>query len=236
MRKHKHEPRYADKQIQRFFAGQWRGRLVGVGVRQQFTYITALFIVAALLFTTEALVTEIPKEVEAKHGEMTVDAILQRNSGDAGFMEGGDGVPGAYTLEGFKLMDTAIKLSGKELSETDWVMSDEKSAKQEVVELIEVGGGGPDASSLSLLRLSPHPRRRQRGGMVGHLEGLPDRLLRLVAELLARLRIIGVELQHLLPALVTLVDEATGIIDASHLLQDRDRLVHLPELPEGVGQ
>ncbi len=64
-------------------------------------------------------VTEISKEVEAKYGEMTVDAILQRNGGDGGFMEGSVAVPSAYTVEGFKLMDKAILLSAKELSETD---------------------------------------------------------------------------------------------------------------------
>lgn len=89
-------------------------------------------------------VTEISKEIEGKFGAMTVDAILQRNSGLAGFLEGGDGVPGAYTLEGFKLMDKAINLSGKELSETDWVMSDEKSVKQEVSQIIE----SPDANKI----------------------------------------------------------------------------------------
>ncbi|MEP6902757.1 MAG: ImcF-related family protein, partial [Actinomycetota bacterium] len=89
-------------------------------------------------------VTEISKEIEGKFGAMTVDEILQRNAGDAGFMEGGDGVPGAYTLEGFKLMDKAINQSGKELSETDWVMSDDKSAKQEVAAIIE----SPDANKI----------------------------------------------------------------------------------------
>ena len=52
MSKHKHEPGYACEQTKRFFAGQWRGRLIGVRVRQQFTYITALFMLAALLFAT----------------------------------------------------------------------------------------------------------------------------------------------------------------------------------------
>ncbi len=89
-------------------------------------------------------VTEISKEVESKYGEMTVDAILQRNSGDAGFLEGGDGVPGAYTLEGFKLMDKAILLSSKELSETDWVMSDDKSVVQAVTNVID----SPDANKI----------------------------------------------------------------------------------------
>ncbi len=89
-------------------------------------------------------VTEISKEVESKFGAMTIEAILQRNSGDVGFMDGGDGVQGAYTVEGFRLMDTAIKLSAKELRETNWVMTDDKSAKQEVVNLIE----SPDAQKI----------------------------------------------------------------------------------------
>lgn len=77
-------------------------------------------------------VTEISKEVEAKYGEMTVEAILQRNGGDGGLLEGTVAVPGAYTTEGFKLMDKAILLSAKELSESDWVMSDDKSIIQNV--------------------------------------------------------------------------------------------------------
>lgn len=80
-------------------------------------------------------VTEISKEVEGKFGEMTVDAILQRNGGDGGFMEGLVGVPGAYTVEGFKLMDKAILLSAKELSETDWVMSDDKNVAENIADL-----------------------------------------------------------------------------------------------------
>jgi len=78
-------------------------------------------------------VTEISKEVEAKYGEMTVEAILQRNSGDTGFLEGTVAVPGAYTVEGFKRMDQAILLSAKELSGTDWVMTDDKNVLQDVV-------------------------------------------------------------------------------------------------------
>jgi type VI secretion system protein ImpL len=89
-------------------------------------------------------ITEISKEIEGKFGAMTVDAILQRNGGDGGFLEGGNGVPGAYTLEGFKLMDKAILLSSKELSETDWVMSDDKSVQQAVTAVIE----SPDANKI----------------------------------------------------------------------------------------
>ena len=80
-------------------------------------------------------VTEISREVETKYGEMTVDAILQRNSGDGGYLEGLVGVPGAYTVEGFKLMDKAILLSAKELSETDWVMSEDKNVAENIADL-----------------------------------------------------------------------------------------------------
>jgi type VI secretion system protein ImpL len=80
-------------------------------------------------------VTEISKEVEAKYGEMTVEAILQRNGGDSGFMEGTAAVPGAYTVEGFKSMDRAILLSAKELSETDWVMSDDKNMAENIADI-----------------------------------------------------------------------------------------------------
>src|SRR5215203_2071877 len=81
-------------------------------------------------------VTEISKEVEGK-GEMTVEAILQRNGGDSGFLEGSVAVPGAYPIEGFKKMDAAILLSAKELSETDWVMSDDKTATQDLSDKIK---------------------------------------------------------------------------------------------------
>jgi hypothetical protein len=50
MSKHNHEHGYALHQIKRFFAGQVRGRLGGARVRQQLTYVTTLFIMAALLF------------------------------------------------------------------------------------------------------------------------------------------------------------------------------------------
>lgn len=52
MNKHNYEHRYACKQTKHFFASQWRGCLVGARVRQSLTYITTLFILAALLFTS----------------------------------------------------------------------------------------------------------------------------------------------------------------------------------------
>jgi type VI secretion system protein ImpL len=82
-------------------------------------------------------VTEISKEVEGKFGEMTVDAILQRNGGDSGFLEGATSVPGAYTVEGFKRMDLAILASAKELSANDWVMTDDKNQPQDLAAQVQ---------------------------------------------------------------------------------------------------
>jgi type VI secretion system protein ImpL len=81
--------------------------------------------------------TEISKDIEARFGVMSVDAILQRNSGDAGFIEGATAVPGAYTIEGFKMMDRAILLSSKELRENDWVIEDKAGVTTQVVETLE---------------------------------------------------------------------------------------------------
>ena len=70
-------------------------------------------------------VTEISKQVDEKIGPMTAEAILIRNDADASFTEGTYTVPGAYTLEGYKLMKTAIAESGKELGVDDWVMGEQ---------------------------------------------------------------------------------------------------------------
>lgn len=83
-------------------------------------------------------VTEISNIVDSKFGETTVDGLLQRNSGHLGYLEGTVGVPGAYTVEGYKLMGKAISDSAKELSESDWVMSDEdKPAATDIANLGE---------------------------------------------------------------------------------------------------
>lgn len=50
MNKYHHKSGYASTPILRFFAGQWRGRLVDARVRQPLTAITTLFTLAALLF------------------------------------------------------------------------------------------------------------------------------------------------------------------------------------------
>lgn len=81
-------------------------------------------------------VTEISKDVEAKVGAMSVDAIIQRGAGDPGFLEGNYTVPSAYTREGFFEMEKAITASIKELGANDWVM-DEKTGVTDVVQNIE---------------------------------------------------------------------------------------------------
>ncbi len=69
--------------------------------------------------------TEISKQVDDKVGTMTVDAILARGGGDTGFMQGSYTVPGAYTLEGYKLMRAAIDGADKEIGSDDWVVGEE---------------------------------------------------------------------------------------------------------------
>ena len=82
-------------------------------------------------------VTEISKDVEARQGAMTVDAILQRGGGELGFMEGSATVPGAYTLEGFKAMDKAIQQARLELSGSDWGMEDKTNVVADVAQAVE---------------------------------------------------------------------------------------------------
>ncbi|MGC2236689.1 MAG: type VI secretion system membrane subunit TssM [Pyrinomonadaceae bacterium] len=69
-------------------------------------------------------VTEISKQVDEKFGATTVEAILSRNNADASFMEGNYAVPGAYTLEGYRLMKKAIGDAETTLSADDWVMGE----------------------------------------------------------------------------------------------------------------
>jgi type VI secretion system protein ImpL len=89
-------------------------------------------------------VTEISKEIEAKNGIMSVDAILQRNSADAGFLEGSFTVESAYTRDGFKLMEKAILTSAKELGSCDWVLEETCNITSQVSEIIE----SPDAAKI----------------------------------------------------------------------------------------
>ncbi len=73
-------------------------------------------------------VAEISKEIDEKFGPTTAEAILTRNSADAGYIEGTYTVPGAYTLEGYKLMKAAIIDSSKELGQDDWVLGEQGKA------------------------------------------------------------------------------------------------------------
>ena len=74
-------------------------------------------------------VAEISKIIDEKFGPTNAQTILVNNSADATFIEGTYTVPGAYTLEGYKLMKTAINESDKELGVDDWVMGEQgKSA------------------------------------------------------------------------------------------------------------
>lgn len=70
-------------------------------------------------------VTEISKEIDEKFGPTTAQNILNNNNADATFIEGTYTVPGAYTLEGYKLMKTAIAEADKELGLDDWVMGEQ---------------------------------------------------------------------------------------------------------------
>ncbi len=88
-------------------------------------------------------VTEISKDVEAKT-VMSVPAILQREGGASGVVDGNYTVPGAYTLQGFKQMETAITVSATELSGCDWVIQEKCDAVQQVTETIE----SPDAGKI----------------------------------------------------------------------------------------
>jgi len=69
--------------------------------------------------------TEISTLVNDKFGATTADAVLTRNGSDTSFIDGTYTVPGAYTLEGYKLMKAAINDSDKELSTDDWVMGEQ---------------------------------------------------------------------------------------------------------------
>jgi type VI protein secretion system component VasK len=82
-------------------------------------------------------VTEISEIIDREFGATTTDEILTRKSADASLIEGSYRVPGAYTIEGYKLMEAAIKEADEKLSETDWVMGE--SAKKEIAQTNEAG-------------------------------------------------------------------------------------------------
>ena len=70
-------------------------------------------------------VSDISKEVDEKIGVTNVDGLLTRNGAETGYLEGSAAVPGAYTLEGYKLMKTAIVNAKAELGVDDWVMGEQ---------------------------------------------------------------------------------------------------------------
>lgn len=70
-------------------------------------------------------VTEISKQIDEKFGATTVEGMLSRNNADASFIEGNYAVPGAYTLEGYRLMKKAIADAETTLSADDWVMGEQ---------------------------------------------------------------------------------------------------------------
>ena len=78
-------------------------------------------------------VTEISKTIDQNVGPITVEQILSRNSANTNFVEGKYQIPGAYTIEGFRLMKKAIDEADKKLSEDDWVMG-EKGKKDVAAE------------------------------------------------------------------------------------------------------
>lgn len=69
--------------------------------------------------------TDISKEVNAQSGDITVANILAKDGADTSFIEGAYRVPNAFSVEGFGLMDEAIKKSEQELSADDWVMGEQ---------------------------------------------------------------------------------------------------------------
>ena len=77
-------------------------------------------------------VTEISKQVDESVGPTTVQGLLTRNGAtDTNFLEGTYTVPSAYTLEGYKLMKTAISEADTKLNAENWVMGDQnKGATQ----------------------------------------------------------------------------------------------------------
>ena len=78
-------------------------------------------------------VTEISKTIDQNVGPITVEQILSRNAANTVYVEGKYQIPGAYTIEGFRLMKKAINEADVKLSEDDWVMG-EKGKKDVTAE------------------------------------------------------------------------------------------------------
>ncbi len=73
-------------------------------------------------------VAEISKQIDEKFGPTSVENLLYRDNTNTLFVEGTYVVPGAYTLEGYKLMQTAISDAGSQLGTDDWVAGEEGKA------------------------------------------------------------------------------------------------------------
>lgn len=79
-------------------------------------------------------VTDISKQLNEKHGDVTVANILARAGANSDFLEGSYRVPNAFTVEGFLMMDEAIKNASQELSADDWVMGESGKVSAEGAE------------------------------------------------------------------------------------------------------
>lgn len=82
-------------------------------------------------------VTEISKTIDEKFGPTTADNLLTTNGSETGYVEGSYTIPGAYTLEGYKLMKLAIPQAITELGIDDWVMGEQ--GKSAVAQATDVG-------------------------------------------------------------------------------------------------
>ena len=82
-------------------------------------------------------VAEISKQIDEKFGPTSAENLLTNNGADAGFIEGSYTVPGAYTLEGYKLMDVAIAGAVTELGTDDWVLGEQ--GKSAIAQTTDVG-------------------------------------------------------------------------------------------------
>ncbi len=69
---------------------------------------------------------EVSQAVDKSLGEVTVRGILSRGNANTEFVQGKYQIPGAYTIEGFKLMKPIIEEADTKLGEKDWVMGDEE--------------------------------------------------------------------------------------------------------------
>ncbi len=73
-------------------------------------------------------VAEISKEIDEKFGPVNVENIIRNGGGNSGYIEGNYVVPGAYTLEGRKLMKIAISEAPTKLGVDDWVLGEQGKA------------------------------------------------------------------------------------------------------------